>query len=106
MTQKRYEALTLLKVVLTCGLHMETSDLSDKEIERQAEACLSVLQHCTLAQAVQAVRWGMPTVWPFSEDNRSFDAVDLSRNLLKARAGAKAAWTRGEIPLDAQKAKP
>lgn len=79
------------------GLRMKGSDLSLKEIHRQRTIIEDLLSENSAEILIHAIQYGMPRVWPFSEDGRAFAASDLENNLLKAKAEAAKSRRAGEI---------
>lgn len=55
-------------------------------------------------EIVQAIRYGMRKVWPFTEEFRTFDGKDVLRNITKAKGAAATLRTAGLIPMPAREA--
>ena len=88
---------TVLKTLLRYGLGMKMSELSRGEVEDQLHIIRRLLLDSTASILCDAIQYGMPNVWPFSEDGRAFAAKDLENNLLKAKAEAAVARWEGRI---------
>lgn len=86
-----YQALVLY------GLTMNYNDISKKEAGDQKHVIRTLLKDNKPSTLVEAIKYGMPNVWPFTE-GRAFDARDLRDNLLKAKAEAGARRRSGSIP--------
>lgn len=91
------DADTVLYAICQFGLRMNPADLSPNEHRRQLELVETMLQDHGRREIVEAVRYGMQDVWPFSE-GRPFDAKDVRNNLLKAKAVAAQKRRAGDIP--------
>ena len=87
----------VLQALLRYGLRMKRTALSAKEIHRQKVVIEDLLSENDAETLIDAIRYGMPNVWPYTEDNRTFSAVDLEKNLLKAKAEAGQTKRAGEI---------
>lgn len=85
----------VFKALRVHGLQMRLSDFTPSERDRQRQTIQGLLKTNDADTLVRAIRYGMPNVWPFL-DGRAFDADDLRRNLLKAKAEASRASQAGE----------
>ena len=89
------------------GLRQAPSRLSSWEVQQTGEWVDKIIatQHgIPTQQIVEAIRHGMPRVWPFSEDGRAFDAKDVYKNLSKAKGAAAVMRQAGRIPMTATEA--
>jgi hypothetical protein len=84
------------------GLRMPPGDVPQAAAKQQKRILRRVLDTTPLDTVLAAMQHGMAHVWPFSEDGRSWDAVDLDRNLLKAMGEAAKRRRRNEVPINAQ----
>lgn len=87
----------VLLTLVVHGLDMQPHELSETETARQRKLIEELLEDNDPTILIQAIRYGMPEVWPFSE-GRVFDASDLRNNLLKAKASAGMKRRAGQIP--------
>lgn len=87
------------------GLKMSPSSVPAAIAQREQRTLRKLLGEVPTEDLINAIEWGMPNVWPFSEDGRPFDAKDLERNLIKALGESSRRERRGEIPYNAQKIK-
>jgi len=88
----------VFRALVIHGLRMEMKDLSRHERNDQLKVLRRILEHNEPGPVIQAIKHGMPNVWPFSEDARSFDAHDLEKNLLKAKSEVGNLRRRGQLP--------
>ena len=91
------EAELVFQAILRYGLRLRATDVSPNEAMKQKAIIREMLTENTVEGLIEAVQYGMPQVWPFSEDGRAFAAGDLEKNLLKAKAEAGKARRAGEI---------
>ena len=87
------------------GLRMAPRQLSATELAevgRWTDRIIAAQGGVPTREIVEAIRHGMPRVWPFSEDGRSFDARDVYRNITKAKGAAAVLRKAGRIPMPAK----
>lgn len=84
-------------VLVRYGLGMKPSELNEAEHRDQRRIIKRMLEENDVDILIDAIKYGMPNVWPFSEDGRAFAALDLEQNLLKAKAEAAVARREGRI---------
>ena len=85
------------------GLKMHPNELTSKESHYQQSIIRQLLEDNEADTLIDAIRFGMPNVWPFSEQSdtgelRVFSAEDLKRKLLEAKAAAAQARRAGRTP--------
>lgn len=83
------------------GLRMVPHQLASgelKQLHSQARKLLIAQDGVPLLELCQAIRYGMPRLWPFTE-NGFFDGRDVVRNITKAKAIAANMRQQGTIPI-------
>jgi hypothetical protein len=87
----------VFRALVRYGLNMRPSKLSEKERQYQKSIIRELLEFNDPQTLIDAIQYGMPNVWPFSDDGRAFAAADLEKNLLKAKAESGRAAREGRI---------
>ena len=87
----------IYRAILRYGLKLRSTDVPHSEAMRQKAIIRELLTENSTDTLLDAIKYGMHQVWPFSEDGRSFAAGDLEKNLLKAMGEAGKARRAGEI---------
>ena len=90
------------KALLQYGLRIRQSELTSNEAIRQKNVIRGLLAENNSDVLIDAIKYGMRNVWPFSEVNdmgqaRVFSAVDLEAKLLEAKASASQMRRAGQI---------
>lgn len=83
------------------GLHVQPRDVPEAEramIRKQVELMLSTQAGVPTRELVEAIRYGMYEVWPFTQQ-AYFDARDVRNNIAKAKAVANRMRLAGKIPM-------
>jgi len=85
------------------GLRMHPNDLTSKESHYQQSIIRQLLEDNDADTLIDAIRFGMPNVWPYSEQSdtgepRVFSAENLKQKLLEAKAAAAQARRAGRTP--------
>lgn len=83
------------------GLHQTPQQLSPKDLAVQAGILRDILsdqEGVSTTVLCQAIEYGMPHIFPISE-NGYFDARDVARYLVKAKAAAAAMRQQGKMPI-------
>ena len=88
----------ILRVILSHGLGLRPSELTAREASNQLAVVDELLRDNDASTLYYAIRYGMPEVWPFSEDGRAYDAVDVRSNILKAKAAVGRLRQSGKLP--------
>jgi len=86
------------KALLLYGLRLREKDITRREEQEQKKVIRELLEDNRVGILVDAIKFGMGHVWPFSEDGRAFAAKDLRDNLLKAKGEVGTARRQGTIP--------
>jgi len=86
----------VLRCLCRYGLGMELNELTQAEIEDQFRIVRRLLDDNSESILCDAIQYGMPNVWPYSE-GQAFTANDLSNKLLNAKAEAAVCRREGRI---------
>lgn len=97
------DADKLLNEVCRHGLGVPLGGLTPREQDYQRQVVQRIIDRqegVPFKVLLVAARYGMRKVWPFTEEHRPYDAVDLEKNILKAKAAAMMMITQGIIPMN------
>jgi hypothetical protein len=98
--EKQVEAV--FQALCAHGLRIPAKDLTSRDRQREKATIREILEDRDPQEVIEAIRYGMPNVWPFL-DGRVFNARDLRENFLKARGEAGKQARRSAIPINAQR---
>lgn len=98
-TERQVESV--FQTLCSHGLRIPAKDLTSKDRQKEKATIREILADREPQEVIDAIRYGMPSVWPFL-DGRVFNARDLRENFLKARGEAGKVRRRGQIPVNAQ----
>jgi hypothetical protein len=96
------DVVRVFKALCHHGLRMDWKELSPKEADYQQRIIRELLQDNNADTLIDAIRWGMPHVWPYTETEdgmpRVFSAEAVRKNLLEAKAAAAQFRRAGRTP--------
>ena len=100
MSTERRDAV--LAAICFYGLKLHPRQLSPGERDHMlkwVKKILNLQRGVATSEIVNAIRHGMPRVWPFSEDGRSFDAQDVYNNITRAKGATATLERGGRVPI-------
>jgi len=86
----------VLRCLCRYGLGMDLGELTRSELEDQFRTIRRLLDDNTEDILCDAIQYGMPNVWPYSE-GQAYTANDLATKLLNAKAEAATCRKEGRI---------
>jgi hypothetical protein len=107
MSRRTPEGEQLTEAICISGLKQTPSQLTTSELEEQrqlAETLILKQDGVPIQHLIEAIRFGMPKVWPFSQQ-QYFDARDVLNNITKAKAAAATLRRRSQLPIAAAEAR-
>lgn len=91
----------VLKALCVYGLQIHPVNLTGREEEQERRMLRGLLTENSASVLIEAIKYGMPHVWPFSKDDGDhvFTAQDLRNKLLNAKGEAGKQRRQGAIPV-------